>query len=479
MQRDSSAFLKFVAQCDDPRLDDVVAAVPPLYRAPDDVIRVVLDRPRLCHDAFGRDQRVFVDLLTHKRRFASQVAAAIRNNRAFFTLDVRDAFCELCPELFAQCIPDDEREHCCRELLRRALAGGRFPSDTVLAQISDGMQPGELIRTFGTNIQVIIANKKWLRPFARSTKFLKAMFAAADHEATHAPEVRGFLRELVAEFLATPGCRIRTDFGDFSQLAEMLLHGHSIQFGELSLVSQVDIFSAFAGHCRRANQPHERGVLFELLKEFGRTTIIEAADPQMRLLIFRNLVVNIFARRGVDQVDPGFRHMTWLLFELVDDPFAEQPMQGRGRQTFLEFSAMNADEVQAVLVERPKTRTKWLRAVLAMSREEQFAPFFAGPHPHPIFAALLVNVIALALGSPEVFDWTGDVHLLEYFLRLLEVTERLLITKRFLKVVVSKMKARVERVSDLFTVIYTQMLSPKYFRWLADALAEAGPERER
>jgi hypothetical protein len=479
MQRDSAAFLKFVAKCDDPRLDDVVAAVPPLYRAPDDVIRVVLERPRLCHDAFGRDQRVFVDLLTHKRRFAAQVAAAIRNSRAFFTPDVHDTFCELCPELLAQCLPDDERDHCCRELLRRALAGGTFPSDGVLVQICDGLQQGELIRTFGAGIHAIISNRKWLRPLARYPKFLGAIWAAADHEFAQVPEVRSFMRDLVAEWLTAPGCRIRTDFGEFSRFVEMLLHCHFIRFTHLSLISQVDIFTAFAGHCRQANQPHDRGILFNMLKEFGTTTIVEAADPQTRLLIFRNLLVNLFTRRGVEQLDPGFRYMTWLLFELADDPFPEQLMQGRGRQTFLEFTAMNADEVQEVLIERPRTRTKWLRAILAMSRDEQFAPFFGAPHPHPVFAGLLVNVIALALGSPEVFDWTGNVPLLEYFLRLLEVTEGLFITKGFLRVVISKMKARIERVSDIFAVIFSQILSPKYFRSLTGALTEAGPEMER
>jgi hypothetical protein len=479
MRRDRAAFLKFVAKCDDPRLDDVVVAGPPLYRAPDDVIRIVLERPRLCHDAFTRDQRVFVDLLTHKRRFASQVAAAIRNNRAFYTPDVHGAFCDLCPGLLPQCLPDDEREHCCRELLRRALTGGTFLSDGVLMQISDGLSQSELTRIFGANIQTIAANKKWLRPFARSPKFLTAMLAAADHELAQGPEIRGFVRELVAEYMAAPGCRILTDFEEFSRFAEILLQGRFVQFTDLSLISQVDIFAAFAGHCRRANQSHECALLFNLLKQFGRTTIIEGADPQTRLLIYRNLVVNLFARRGVEQLDPGFRCMTWLLFELADDPFAEQPMQGRGRQTFLEFTAMNAGDVQEVLVERPRTRTKWLRAVLAMSREEQFAPFFGAPHPHPVFTALLVNVIALALGSPEVFDWTSDIHLLEYFLRLLELTDGLLITKGFLRVIMSKMKARIERVSDMFAAVFTQMLSPKFFRLLTDALMDAAPERER
>jgi hypothetical protein len=93
-----------------------------------------------------------------------------------------------------------------------------------------------------------------------------------------------------------------------------------------------------------------------------------------------------------------------------------------------------------------------------------------------MFAALLTNVVAVALGTPDVRNWTEDVRLLEFFIVLLDATETVLITKGFLKAVTASMKSTDGRVAGLFAEIFRRLCTPKYFGAMREALG--GPARD-
>jgi hypothetical protein len=133
----------------------------------------------------------------------------------------------------------------------------------------------------------------------------------------------------------------------------------------------------------------------------------------------------------------------------------------------MEATAVNSDDILPLLIEKPLIRTRWLLSVLAMSREEDLRLYFA----QPMFAALLTHVVAVAIGTPEVRNWTEDVPLLEFFVVLLDATETVLITKGFLKVVMTSLKSKNQRVAGLFAEIFRRLCTPKYLRPMCEALA--------
>jgi hypothetical protein len=315
-RQDRALFLDFLAKCDDERLADVLMEDlidVPLFRAPDDLVRIVLRKPRLCHDAVGRDPRALLDLLLHRRSFAPDIAVVLQLNPGFLTPDLRDAFLDVSPETIPLCYTATACEHCLGELLRR-MADGRLPvlSLQLFEYIQARLQQGELVRCFATHLVAIARNDEWIRPLARFPKFFSALVWVADHFLSDAPEdaiVWQFVQRVVSAHLdyAT------IDFGEFCRFADLISKADrrgSLHLAAMSLSVQMRLWTLFCGHIGRATQIPERGLFFNLLKEFAGTAVVEIADDQSRSLVFRELVSTMLHRRSIELIDPTFRYTT-------------------------------------------------------------------------------------------------------------------------------------------------------------------------
>jgi hypothetical protein len=275
-----------------------------------------------------------------------------------------------------------------------------------------------------------------------------------------------FIGKVTSLFIESSRNFLLGDSTLFRQFLEALINLNlhsSLRVHDFPISTQISILEIIGLHCKQGLDQGERRIAFDLLRDISANPIVlNSFNSQTREAIVRYLLVPFLGEGHFDVQSFQFPTFVWFLFEFADDPLRNRGH--RDKIAFLEGCGRFAPDVENCLRDKPLVRARWLRSVLRIQREPDIGPVF-----EPAFASLLANVIAVALGTPEIADFSGDREVLELFTNLLDSVEEIPITPQMLKFVTGKMKGTVN--TQLFNGIFARLSSERFMRAFDRAIA--------